>query len=172
MKTRLQHIVKNEGLTNQRFAAEIGISPAAVTHILSGRNNPSLEIIAKIAAKYPHYALRWLILGEFPILALKTPDRGLNNISEIANGDTIISSANFENESNASVSFSKTDPAQNQLPFFGTNTPTEQPQVADVTPSSNGTEPDKHCASAQREGESRLIICFPDGTYREYLRQK
>lgn len=168
MKTRLQYIVKNEGLTNQRFAAEIGISPAAVTHILSGRNNPSLEIIAKIAAKYPHYALRWLILGELPILTSETTDKGLNDISETAN----ISSANFEHESHASISISKTDSVQNQLPFFGTNTPTEQLQVPDVTLSSNRTEPDEHNASAQREGESRLIICFPDGTYREYLRQK
>jgi transcriptional regulator with XRE-family HTH domain len=172
MKTRLQHIVKNEGLTNQRFAAEIGISPAAVTHILSGRNNPSLEIIAKIAAKYPHYALRWLILGELPILASEMADKGLNDISETANGDTISSSANFEHESNASISISETDSVQNQLPFFGTTTPTEQPQVPDVTPSSNRSEPDEHSASAQSEGESRLIICFPDGTYREYLRQK
>ncbi len=172
MKTRLQHIVKNEGLTNQRFAAEIGISPAAVTHILSGRNNPSLEIIAKIAAKYPHYTLRWLILGELPILASETPDRSLNDNLKTANGDTIISSANFENESNASISISETVPAQNQLPFFGTNTPTEQPLLPDVIPSSNRTEPDEHSARAQSEGESRLIICFPDGTYREYLRQK
>lgn len=64
MKERLQHIIKAESLTNLQFAQIVEISPASVTHLLAGRNNPSIEIVAKIARRFPHYNLRWLILGE------------------------------------------------------------------------------------------------------------
>lgn len=64
MKDRIQHIIKAENLSNLQFAQIVEISPASVTHLLAGRNNPSLEIIAKIAKRFPHYNLRWLILGE------------------------------------------------------------------------------------------------------------
>lgn len=64
MKERLQHIIKAESLTNLQFAQIVEISPASVTHLLAGRNNPSIELVAKIARRFPHYNLRWLILGE------------------------------------------------------------------------------------------------------------
>lgn len=64
MKERLQHIIKAESLTNLQFAQIVEISPASVTHLLAGRNNPSIEIVAKIARRFPHYNLRWLILGK------------------------------------------------------------------------------------------------------------
>ncbi|MBO5661810.1 MAG: helix-turn-helix transcriptional regulator, partial [Tidjanibacter sp.] len=74
MRTRLLQLIETEGLTKQQFAQKLSISPAAVTHILSGRNSPSLEIIAKIAATFPQCNLRWLILGELPMLINNTAE--------------------------------------------------------------------------------------------------
>lgn len=67
MRDRIAHIISAEKLTNQQFAMEMEISPASVTHILSGRNNPGLDLVVKIARRFPHYNLRWLVLGEMPI---------------------------------------------------------------------------------------------------------
>ena len=79
MKDRIQHIIKVENLSNLQFAQIVEISPASVTHLLAGRNNPSLEIIAKIAKRFPHYNLRWLILGEGSIYtsSIQTPKEEL-----------------------------------------------------------------------------------------------
>ena len=79
MKDRIQHIIKAENLSNLQFAQIVEISPASVTHLLAGRNNPSLEIIAKIAKRFPHYNLRWLILGEGSIYtsSIQTPKEEL-----------------------------------------------------------------------------------------------
>lgn len=72
MKKRIEYIVSNEGMSYLKFAQEIGVSAGSITHIISGRNNPSLDIVVKIANRFPHYNLRWLVLGELPILTINT----------------------------------------------------------------------------------------------------
>ena len=48
MKERIQKIMQRESMTAGMFAEKIGISPASLSHILSGRNNPSLDVMMKI----------------------------------------------------------------------------------------------------------------------------
>ena len=45
MKERIQQIMQREGLSPSRFAEEIGIQRSAMSHIISGRNNPSLDVV-------------------------------------------------------------------------------------------------------------------------------
>ena len=47
MKDRILEIIKREHLSNADFADKIGISPATVSSILNGRNNPSLDVSLK-----------------------------------------------------------------------------------------------------------------------------
>jgi transcriptional regulator with XRE-family HTH domain len=63
MKNRIAEIIEKENLTSARFANQIGIQPSAVSHILSGRNNPSLDVAQKILNTYRTINPDWLILG-------------------------------------------------------------------------------------------------------------
>jgi transcriptional regulator with XRE-family HTH domain len=45
------------------FADTIGVKRASVSHILSGRNNPSLDFVQKILAKYPALNPDWILSG-------------------------------------------------------------------------------------------------------------
>ncbi len=63
MISRLQQLLQAEGINKSEFAETIGIAPATVTHLLSGRNNPSYEIICAISRHYPRISLDWLING-------------------------------------------------------------------------------------------------------------
>lgn len=47
MKDRIAQIMKEEQMSAIQFAKETGIQQASLSHILNGRNNPSLEIIKK-----------------------------------------------------------------------------------------------------------------------------
>ena len=64
MKDRINQIKLREGLTDGQFAEKIGISPASLSHILNGRNNPSLDVIMKIHKSCNYVNLPWLIYGE------------------------------------------------------------------------------------------------------------
>lgn len=63
MISRLQQLLQAEGINKSEFAETIGIAPATVTHLLSGRNNPSYEIICAISRQFPKISLDWLING-------------------------------------------------------------------------------------------------------------
>jgi transcriptional regulator with XRE-family HTH domain len=63
MKDRIIKFLKQENLTATKFADEIGVQRSSVSHILSGRNNPSFEFIQKILTRYKTLNAEWLILG-------------------------------------------------------------------------------------------------------------
>jgi transcriptional regulator with XRE-family HTH domain len=63
MNDRIVRLMKTEGLTNSKFASILGIQRSNVTHILDGRNKPSLSFIEKLIAKFPRINIEWLIIG-------------------------------------------------------------------------------------------------------------
>ena len=64
MKDRILEIIKREHLSNADFADKIGISPATVSSILNGINNPSLDVVTKIHQTYTDINLEWLLYGK------------------------------------------------------------------------------------------------------------
>jgi len=56
--------MEKEKLSPTQFATEIGVQRSALSHVLSGRNNPSLDFMMKIKARYPDLNLDWLLLGK------------------------------------------------------------------------------------------------------------
>jgi transcriptional regulator with XRE-family HTH domain len=64
MKTRIKFLLDREKVTSAQFASEIGISASSLHHIVSGRNNPSLEVIQKILERFPQINAEWLINGK------------------------------------------------------------------------------------------------------------
>ena len=70
MKKRFLEILKCKKLSSSQFADKINVSNSAVSHIINGRNKPSLEIIQNILIKFPDINPRWLILGEGEIFSV------------------------------------------------------------------------------------------------------
>ena len=67
MKDRIAHIIRAKNLTASEFATLLGVQPSGVSHILSGRNNPSLDFIKRIKECFPEYNLDWLVFGNGPM---------------------------------------------------------------------------------------------------------
>jgi len=65
---RLQKILDYYGVTATAFSEEINFNRSTISHLLSGRNKPSLEFVMKVLQKYPEVELYWLLngKGEFP----------------------------------------------------------------------------------------------------------
>ena len=64
MKDRITQIMQKEEMTAAQFAEKIGLSPSSLSHILNGRNNPSLDVVMKIHKACNYVNLPWLIYGE------------------------------------------------------------------------------------------------------------
>ena len=56
--------MQKEEMTAAQFAEKIGLSPSSLSHILNGRNNPSLDVVMKIHKACNYVNLPWLIYGE------------------------------------------------------------------------------------------------------------
>lgn len=67
MKDRIAHIIRAKNLTAAEFAVRLGIQPSNVSHLLSGRNNPSLDFVKKLKETFPEYNLDWIIMGVGPM---------------------------------------------------------------------------------------------------------
>ena len=63
MKDRIRIIMQASGMNASQFADAVGIRRATVTHITTGRNEPSLNVIYKILTKFTDVSPDWLLFG-------------------------------------------------------------------------------------------------------------
>lgn len=61
---RLEKILGYYGLTATAFSEEININRSTISHLLSGRNKPSLEFVMKVVKHFPEVELYWLLNGK------------------------------------------------------------------------------------------------------------
>jgi transcriptional regulator with XRE-family HTH domain len=64
MKERLLEFLRLENKSSAQFAEEIGVQASGISHILSGRNNPSLDFVLKMLEKYKFLSTDWLLFGK------------------------------------------------------------------------------------------------------------
>lgn len=62
-RERIELIMKCYDLSPSQFADKTGIQRASVSHIISGRNKPSLEVMLKIYEAFPGMDMKWLMTG-------------------------------------------------------------------------------------------------------------
>lgn len=55
--------MERENLTPAKFADMLNINRAVISHILNGRNNPSLDVVTKILGDMDYINPEWLING-------------------------------------------------------------------------------------------------------------
>lgn len=60
---RFRYILKINQMNPSAFADEIGVQRSSVSHVLSGRNKPSMEFIQKVLQRFPKIDAAWLIAG-------------------------------------------------------------------------------------------------------------
>lgn len=75
MKDRIRKIMDNEQLSPSAFADTLEVGRAVISHILNGRNNPSLDIVTRILSKMSYINPDWLLSGQGEMYK---PDSSLN----------------------------------------------------------------------------------------------
>lgn len=69
MITRIRELLEARQLSPTQFADLIGVGRPVISHILSERNKPSLEVVQKIIGAFPEISLPWLLAGTGSMLA-------------------------------------------------------------------------------------------------------
>ncbi|MBU2905670.1 helix-turn-helix transcriptional regulator [Arenibacter algicola] len=61
---RIDQILKFHDLSASVFADTIGVQRSSISHLLAGRNKPSLEFVLKVITSFPDVDLYWLLFGK------------------------------------------------------------------------------------------------------------
>jgi transcriptional regulator with XRE-family HTH domain len=142
MKERILEFLKAENKSSAQFAEEIGVQPSGISHILSGRNNPSLDFILKMLEKYHFLSTEWLLFGRGSMYK----DSRMQSLFE-------------EN---------KNPPPDKDLNMFENSDILKgnEEKVADLTFSDTAS---KRTNSAKSGSLSRIIWFFGDNSFEEYF---
>ena len=91
--SRIKKIISDNNLSNSEFAEKIGIPKSSVSHLLSERNNPSLDVIIKISEIFEDISTDYLIFGYESNKEI--PSEPLNNLFDnITSKDSVKDSNN------------------------------------------------------------------------------
>jgi len=64
MVERIEQLMKYYQYSASQFANEIGIQRSALSHIMSGRNKPSLDFVLKLLTRFPEVNSEWILFGK------------------------------------------------------------------------------------------------------------
>ena len=144
---RLEIILDYYGLNASSFADKIGVQRSSLSHLLSGRNKPSLDFILKILDVFPEIDLYWILNGKgiFP----KPPETTLPIASTTEN--TTVKDIKFDDVQKEVVADLFTD-------FI-------DPLIASTTGNIKNVAISKDAAAHEIES---IMVFYKNGTFKQY----
>jgi len=142
MKDRIAAIMEYKGLSSSAFADIIEIPRSRVSHIMSGRNKATLEVVTHIMKKFPDINILWLMTG--------------NGIM-LNDSDTTFDFSESQTHDEDKALYGNPKPTQEQIPS-STHTQSPNPQTS--------FNPFKH--GAKDKQIERIIVFYTDDSFKEY----
>lgn len=155
MQERIQAIIKKEGITPSRFADIIGVQRSGISHILSGRNKPSLDFLNKVLIHFPNISGDWLITGQGEMLKNKVEKRSFKQLTIPGRATP---EPKREEETIEPISDNKVELMREEV-----HTAPKQPHAA---AQSVIDKPELFTASGKKI--ERILVFYDDKTFREY----
>jgi transcriptional regulator with XRE-family HTH domain len=155
MNTRLKQFLAAENISQSHFADTIKVVRASVSHVLSGRNNPSYEFIKAIMVAYPHLNMEWLLVGK----------------GRMYKESTTVQEVKPAEPSYAREDLLFADEEEDDLITTAPESPITMPVIEDIASARSLSDIDtsKHITQMpiKQRNVSKIIIMFDDGTYQE-----
>lgn len=68
MKERFKEILDSKGMNARQLSESIGVLPSSISHILTGRNKPGVELLQKLLEKFPDLDIYYLLTGNRKVM--------------------------------------------------------------------------------------------------------
>lgn len=144
---RLEIIMDYYTINASAFADKIGVQRSSLSHLLSGRNKPSLDFILKIEAVFPDLDLYWILYGKGKFPANSFQDE-IEIVTEKINLDSPLTSSSENGDNLFKIA---------EIPLIeniSENTKTYSNE--NITTSTTSNEIDK------------IVIFYKNGTFKDY----
>ncbi len=157
MREKLQQLMNAEQLTGSKLAEFLGIQPSSISHIMGGRNKPSLDFVQKILQRYPRINPDWLLLD--------SDEMYRPHVSPAQS-----------TEASAQLPFAETDAPDEvspQQPLATNPVPAPQPSTTSMAnPSAEAMAMFGSVGSSLHGGIKRVIVLYEDRTFESYEPQR
>ena len=157
---KIKQVLLTKNLSPSYLADDIGVQRSSISHILSGRNRPSLDIIQKIVRRFPEFTYDWFLdddvqlLTEQPLIHTSTTQANLNRPQNRPEPSVVVYPM-VETDRTANI---------NRPIIPKQNTSTESALQDQHLPVRQPNTKDKQ----QDKQIDRILIFYTDGTFREY----
>lgn len=163
MRERIAKIIASEGLTASAFADLIGIQRSNVSHILNGRNGPSLEMLQKILNAFPHYNTEWLVMDKGDIYRKPIQTSIFDTIDDVIQSPTADANPERDETSIEELKNEQNSAPQNDVaPHI--DQPASQPNEPSILPLAQ--EIVKRSADVKQ-----IVVLYGDNTFSIYNKQ-
>ncbi len=68
IETKILKVFERSGMSRMDFAAKLNISNAVLSHLASGRNKASLDLVVQLLIHFPEISADWLLLDKGDML--------------------------------------------------------------------------------------------------------
>jgi len=151
---RLETIFEYYGLSASGFADKIGVQRSSLSHLLSGRNKPSLDFIMKIAEVFPEVDLYWILNGK----------------GNFPKSDSIEKEILISDLTPSLFSENKTEEvkSENQPDLFSTEPTVEKNRVNET--SEENFSNTRNFETLKKDSDiDRIVVFYKNGTFKHYL---
>lgn len=166
---RLAFLIENDKQSMTSFAEKIGAKRANVSHLLSGRNKPSLEFILKIKEAYPQTNLNWLLNGDeqfSPNENSKSKTQTIDNTTKSSQApcnDLQGKSENNYSENSAPIS----KEVHTQEKKNSSNTTKQAKSIEQQNPQFDPNQNILNSFTSTSEIE-QIVVFYKDGTFKQF----
>ena len=163
-RERIEQVMKQADMNARQFASVIDINGSTLSHVLNGRNNPSLDIMQKVLNAFPDISSEWLILGKGSMWRQKNNSQQPTLFdSEEQNTLEPITSVQKTEEKNETKN-EDIQTKQEENPLIEQNSSTTPPELAEKIQSS----PIIIQNIPAQKSIAKIIVYFSDNTFQEF----
>jgi transcriptional regulator with XRE-family HTH domain len=157
-KERIDKVMQMEGMNSAVFANAIGIQGSTLSHILNGRNNPSLLVLQNILNRFPNISPEWLIMGQGPIERIskqsQTPTL-FDSLDESVTKSTTSENISVENSVSTFLPIQQKNQISAEIPVH-------------LIPAQLSRSDEAPKNEVQSKSVSRIIVYYTDNTFQEF----
>lgn len=196
MNRRFQTILDLENLSPAQLADRLGVQRSGISHILSGRNKPSFELLQRVVQSFPEISAEWLITGNGKPLKEQNQAAASGAASGVASSATSSAANSRSSGTTPSISPSTTSGSTNSRssgtisgatpPFeglFNSSEAATEPQIPAQTSDIEGIEDEisdfqplqssifdaNPANDREKRALKRVILIYNDNTFEELL---
>lgn len=172
MLERINLILKSRNVNAAQFADEIGVQRSSVSHILTGRNNASLDFLLKVLARYPDIDTDWLLTGKGVMMrsAATTAPIRTEPIKRESINMPLVSSPK-ESTGDLFKPFMEHQENKKEIPMVEENVSTRiiKPEAAQASDEDTQKKPDERVSKTTSVRLiEKIVIFYSDKSFAEY----